>query len=92
MYFRLKCACGQHVTVSEGAAGASVACPCGLPVAVPDLTELRQRAAAGKIGCTLHADGEKRLPPPNSVSDATHKFVCWQIVLVGVPIAAVRYA
>jgi hypothetical protein len=83
VYFRLKCACGQHVTVSEGAAGVSVACPCGLPVAVPELTELRQRAAAGEIGCTLYADGEKRPPPPSPVSEATHKLACWLVVLVG---------
>jgi hypothetical protein len=88
VYFRLKCACGQHVTVSEGAAGVSVTCPCGLPVAVPELTELRQRAAAGVIGCTLYADGEKRPSPPNPVSELSHKFACWLIVLVGVLIAA----
>src|SRR5438874_1243752 len=55
---------------------------------VPELTELRQRAAAGEIGCTLYADGEKRPPPPNPVSEATHGAVCWLVVLVGVLIAA----
>ena len=88
MYFRLKCACGQDVTVPEGAAGVSVACACGRPVVVPELTELRQRAAAGEIGCTLYADGEKRPPPPNPVSEATRGAVCWLVVLVGVLIAA----
>jgi hypothetical protein len=89
MYFRLKCECGNCVIVPEGAAGASLACTCGRRVPVPELTELRQRAASGEISCCLYADGEKPPPPPSPIADATHGAFCWLVLLVGGLIAAV---
>jgi hypothetical protein len=44
MEFRLDCACGIPLKVSEAAAGGSVQCLCGRTVPVPQLTELRVRA------------------------------------------------
>jgi hypothetical protein len=83
MYFRLKCECGKEVTVAEGAAGVSLSCACGRAVAVPELTELRQRAAAGEIGCTLYADGEKPPPLPSPIANATFVVVCVLVLLGG---------
>lgn len=83
MYFRLKCACGKDVTVPEGAAGVSLTCACGQRVVVPELTELRQRAAAGEIGCSLYAEGDERPPPPNSVGETAHGAFCWLVLLAG---------
>jgi len=42
MEFSLPCECGQHVTVSEGAAGTDIPCKCGRTVHVPSLGMLRQ--------------------------------------------------
>ncbi len=44
MEFDVRCDCGEYVTVSEGAAGARVPCPCGRTVAVPSLADLRKQA------------------------------------------------
>jgi hypothetical protein len=42
--FRVDCSCGQHLSVSEGAAGAKLRCECGRDVTVPGLNELLARA------------------------------------------------
>jgi hypothetical protein len=42
--FELRCMCGQQVSVSDGAAGTTVECPCGRAIAVPSLSELRRQA------------------------------------------------
>lgn len=42
MDFRLDCACGRSVVVTEGSAGARLDCACGKSIAVPSLQELRQ--------------------------------------------------
>ncbi len=44
MKFRINCVCGGFIEVGEGAAGATFACSCGLPIVVPSLSELRTRA------------------------------------------------
>jgi hypothetical protein len=41
MDFRVVCACGEYVTVTEGDAGAKVRCSCGQRVQIPSLKELR---------------------------------------------------
>jgi hypothetical protein len=83
MYFRLKCECGKAVTVTEGAAGVSLSCACGRAVVVPEVTELRQRAAAGEIGCTLYADGEKPPPLPSPIANATYVVFGVLLLLAG---------
>jgi hypothetical protein len=83
MYFHLKCECGHEVSVPEGAAGVSLACPCGRRVVVPELTELRQRAAAGEIGCVLRTDSEKLPEPPGPIRAATYTALCYVALLVG---------
>jgi hypothetical protein len=42
--FGVTCECGQTGTVSQGAAGTSVSCPCGRTVPVPSLRELQRLA------------------------------------------------
>ena len=44
MEFRVDCGCGDHIMVSEGAAGARFDCACGRAIHVPSLSELRTRA------------------------------------------------
>ncbi len=44
MEFRVDCPCGEHIMVSEGAAGVTFECVCGKPIVVPSLSELRTRA------------------------------------------------
>jgi hypothetical protein len=44
MEFRVDCACGLPIKVTEAAADGSVRCLCGRDVPVPPLTELRERA------------------------------------------------
>jgi hypothetical protein len=44
MNFSLPCECGELITFTEGAAGASLRCVCGRTIEIPDLNELRQRA------------------------------------------------
>ena len=44
MDFHVNCQCGNRITVSEGAAGATIACRCGRAVSIPSLKELRLRA------------------------------------------------
>lgn len=44
MDFQLRCSCGQDVSVTEGSAGAVVACACGRAIDVPGLKELRSQA------------------------------------------------
>src|SRR5262245_54850224 len=58
MYFRLPCECGKEVTVSEGAAGVSLPCACGREVLVPDLAELRRRAASEDLPWSPYREGE----------------------------------
>jgi hypothetical protein len=42
MAFKIMCSCGHPTLVTTGDAGATVRCPCGKDVAVPDLHALRQ--------------------------------------------------
>ena len=44
MEFRIDCPCGEHVVVTEAAAGATLTCACGRPISVPSLWELRVAA------------------------------------------------
>jgi hypothetical protein len=44
MDFRLDCPCGEHVTVTEASAGATLKCGCGRPISVPSLPTLRVAA------------------------------------------------
>src|SRR5581483_2345095 len=46
MQYRLSCECGRELIVSEGSAGASVACACGASVKVPSLGALRSQGPA----------------------------------------------
>jgi len=53
MAFDVYCECGQPLAVSESDAGSSLACPCGRPVVVPLIVELRARrvmTSAATIG------------------------------------------
>lgn len=70
MNFRVDCACGIPVRVTEASAGGSVQCLCGRSVPVPELRELRVRAGLPPYNVSpevliehLLADGE--LPPDN---------------------------
>ena len=42
MAFQVPCGCGRTVSATAGDAGATLRCPCGRDVAVPDLHALRQ--------------------------------------------------
>jgi hypothetical protein len=44
MEYRLPCACGSHVLVTEHAAGTTVNCSCGQAIDVPSWRELNARA------------------------------------------------
>lgn len=44
MDFRIDCPCGGHIVVTEGSAGATLACPCGRKLTVPSLLALRVAA------------------------------------------------
>ena len=44
MDFRIDCPCGGHIVVTEGSAGATLACACGRPLSVPSLPALRVAA------------------------------------------------
>ncbi len=44
MNYRVECACGEQIPVSEGMAGTAVPCACGRTVAVPTLAGLRRQA------------------------------------------------
>jgi len=44
MDFRIDCPCGEHIVVTEGSAGATLACSCGRPISVPSLPALRVAA------------------------------------------------
>jgi hypothetical protein len=44
MDFRIDCPCGGHIVVTEGSAGATLACACGRPLSVPSLAALRLAA------------------------------------------------
>jgi hypothetical protein len=57
MAFRVPCRCGRAVAATVGDAGATLNCPCGLPVAVPELRALRQ----------LEPEPEPRTPAAASV-------------------------
>lgn len=59
MQYLMDCPCGESVTVSESAAGSTVACPCGRTLAVPSLRELRSRAGLPDA-----------LPPPEMAVEA----------------------
>jgi hypothetical protein len=50
---------------------------------VPDLAELRTRAAAGDIGCVLYADGEKPPQPPGPIAAASYVAFCCGALLAG---------
>lgn len=41
--YAVDCSCGKEIPVTASMAGSNVACSCGAPVAVPRLSELRQR-------------------------------------------------
>jgi hypothetical protein len=82
MYFLLRCDCGKETSVSEGAAGVSVACTCGRQIVVPPLVELRRRAGMGEFACSLSADGTEP-PPQNPATDMIHRLFCWLILVVG---------
>jgi hypothetical protein len=45
MELRLACACGQGITVTEGAAGAAIHCGCGQTMHVPPFRKARARFA-----------------------------------------------
>jgi hypothetical protein len=44
MNFDVRCECGGHLLISEGAAGARITCDCGRTLLVPSLDDLRQQA------------------------------------------------
>jgi hypothetical protein len=44
MDFRINYDCGKSVTVTEGAAGARMLCPCGRTITVPSVKDLRLQA------------------------------------------------
>jgi hypothetical protein len=44
MDFRIDCACGRSLTVTEGSAGAILTCDCGQPIRIPRLKDLRLQA------------------------------------------------
>jgi hypothetical protein len=44
MEFRIDCPCGEHVTVTEASAGATLTCTCGRPISVPSTPALRVAA------------------------------------------------
>ena len=81
MYYRLKCECGKETSVSEGTAGVSLSCSCGRLIVVPELAELRRRAAMGEFSCCLSADGSES-PPPNPLAEAFHSVFCWLVLIV----------
>jgi Domain of unknown function (DUF1922) len=52
MDFRLPCECGRHLSVTEGAAGATLQCVCGRTVKVPSLGELGRQFTVEAEGPT----------------------------------------
>jgi hypothetical protein len=44
MEVRLDCPCGEHLTVTEASAGATLTCSCGRPISVPSTPALRVAA------------------------------------------------
>ena len=44
MEFYVPCECGQHLAVSEGAAGTEIGCTCGRTVHIPSLGALREHS------------------------------------------------
>jgi len=83
MHFRLLCECGNEISVSEGAAGVSVACACGRKILVPELTELRRRAAAGELRWSRYGEGEAPPLPPNRTAEAARSALRWVLLVVG---------
>src|SRR5262249_53085299 len=83
MYYRLKCECGKEVTVFEGAAGLSLPCACGRKVLVPDLAELRRRAASGELPWSPYGEGERPPLPPNPVAEAGLSVLRWLGLVMG---------
>jgi hypothetical protein len=59
MEHELACTCGRRVTVSEGAAGASITCTCGSAIQVPSLDELRRAA----LQIERASPGREKRPP-----------------------------
>jgi hypothetical protein len=49
MDFRIDCPCGEHLTVSEGSAGATLECSCGRPISVPSLQALRASVGLPRV-------------------------------------------
>jgi hypothetical protein len=47
--FRVDCPCGDHVLVSEGAAGCVFTCSCGKPIQIPSSIQLRLNAGLKPI-------------------------------------------
>jgi hypothetical protein len=47
--FRVDCPCGDHVMVSEGAAGCVLTCSCGKPIQIPSSIQLRLNAGLSPI-------------------------------------------
>lgn len=47
--FRVDCSCGDHILVSEGAAGMVFTCDCGKPIQVPSSIQLRASAGLKPI-------------------------------------------
>ena len=62
------CTCGNILSVSEGTAGSSVPCRCGLLVSVPTLSRLRVRSIASALPPFERNDSlsDERIPEPNS--------------------------
>jgi hypothetical protein len=44
MEIRIDCPCGEHVTVTEASAGATLKCDCGRPISIPSTPALRVAA------------------------------------------------
>jgi hypothetical protein len=62
MDFRISCSCGHSITVTEGAAGRAIDCPCGRVIKVPSFKEMRLQAGLPAYNISPEAEIEQMLP------------------------------
>lgn len=91
MEFTVSCSCGRVQTVSEGSAGARIACACGEMVDVPSLAQLRKQAGLSAVEVAVEFQiarlvETRELPPPscimcgsNSADQMSFAAICEQI-------------
>jgi hypothetical protein len=83
VHYRLRCECGNDLSVTEGAAGVSLPCACGRSILVPAFAELRRRAASGDLPCSLYGDDEEPPKPPSPAAETARTVVRGLLFAVG---------